>query len=149
MALKSFLPKVVFDTNIIVSATLFGNGQMSAVRLAWQTGRVVPIVSKETSAELLRVLAYKKFKLTEVDIARVLALYLPYAQAHVIERSATHTSQIPLCRDARDQIFLDLAQSAKPDFLVSGDEDLLCMDDPKKAILKFRIIKPAVLIQRF
>ena len=146
---KLLLPKIVFDTNIIVSATLFGSGPMSAVRVAWQTGRVVPIVSKDTSAELLRVLAYKKFKLAEADIARVLALYLPYAQAHAINRSANHMSEIPLCRDARDQIFLDLAQSAKADFLVSGDDDLLCMDDPKMAILKFRIIKPAALIQRF
>ena len=149
MALKSALPKIVFDTNIIISATLFGSGSMRAVRLAWQTGRIIPVVSKETSAELLRVLAYKKFNLAQADIARVLASYLPYAQARVVNRSATHMKQIPSCRDARDQIFLDLAQSANADFLVSGDDDLLCMDDPEMAILKFRIIKPAALIQRF
>ncbi len=149
MALKSALPKIVFDTNIIISATLFGSGSMRAVRLAWQTGRIIPVVSKETSAELLRVLAYKKFNLAQADIARVLASYLLYAQARVVNRSATHMKQIPSCRDARDQIFLDLAQSANADFLVSGDDDLLCMDDPEMAILKFRIIKPAALIQRF
>ena len=147
MAPKSPLPKIVFDTNIVVSATLLGSGSMSAVRLAWQTGRVVPIVSKETRAELLRVLAYEKFQLTEADIARVLALYLPNAQFHEIDPTIANRSQIPACRDTRDQIFLDLAQSAKANCLVTGDKDLLVLADTPN--LSFRILKPVEFLTQY
>jgi uncharacterized protein len=145
---RSSIPKIVFDTNVVISATLFRSGTLSALRSAWQTGQVAPIVSKETSAELLRVLTYKKFKLSEADIAHVLALYLPHAQSHEIDRSANRMGHIPTCRDDGDQIFLDLAQSAHANFLVTGDDDLLCMDDPSMTHLNFRIITPAALIER-
>ena len=64
MAHDSAAVKVVLDTNVLISATLFGNGVMKPLRLAWQTGRVLPAVSQETRAELLRVLAYDKFNLS-------------------------------------------------------------------------------------
>lgn len=140
MARKSAGLKVVFDTNVVISATLFGSGLMKPLRLAWQAGRVVPVICKETRAELLRVLAYEKFELTEADIARVLALYLPNAHFHEIDLTVANTRQIPACRDARDQIFLDLAQSASVDYLVSGDQDLLVLATTPN--LPFRILKP-------
>jgi putative PIN family toxin of toxin-antitoxin system len=144
---RSSVLKIVFDTNVVISATLFRSGTLSSLRSTWKTGEVVPIVSKETSAELLRVLTYKKFKLSETDIAQVLALYLPHAQSHDIDRVANRMGHIPTCRDARDQIFLELAQSAQANFLVTGDEDLLCLDDPTMTHLNFRIITPAALIE--
>jgi uncharacterized protein len=140
--------RVVFDTNVVISATLFRSGALSSLRAAWKTGEIVSIISKETSAELLRVLAYKKFKLAEADIARVLALYLPHAALHEIDHSSHKMSLVPICRDPRDQIFLELAQSAQADWLVTGDEDLLCLDDVAMVHLKFRIITPAALMAR-
>jgi uncharacterized protein len=140
--------RVVFDTNVVISAILFRNGVLSSLRAAWQTGEIAPIISKETNAELLRVLAYPKFKLAEADIARVLALYLPHAQLHLIDRRSHKMGLIPICRDARDQIFLELAQSAKADLLVTGDEDLLCLDDVGMTHLNFRIITPAAFLER-
>ena len=98
---KSAGLKVVFDTNVVISATLFGSGLMKPLRLAWQAGRVVPVICKETRAELLRVLAYEKFKLGEADIARVLALYLPDAQFHKLDLTVNNGTHIPLCRDER------------------------------------------------
>ena len=120
---------------------------MKPLRLAWQAGRVVPITSKETRAELLRVLAYEKFKLAEADIARVLASYLPYAQVHAVDLAADTRNQIPVCRDPRDQIFLDLTQSAKAACLVTGDQDLLVLADAPK--LSFRILKPVEFLTQY
>lgn len=140
MARKPAGLKVVLDTNVVISATLFGSGLMKPLRLALQAGRVVPVICKETRAELLRVLAYEKFELAEADIARVLALYLPNAHFHEIDLTVANTRQIPACRDARDQIFLDLAQSASVDYLVSGDQDLLVLATTPN--LPFRILKP-------
>ena len=39
-------------------------------------------------------------------------------------------SSEPLCRDPRDQVFLDLARAAKVNALVSGDADLLALRNP-------------------
>ena len=140
MAQKTAVLKVVLDTNVVISATLFGSGLMKPLRLAWHAGRIKPFISKATREELLRVLAYEKFKLSEADIARVLALYLPDAQFHKVDLTVKNGIQIPVCRDERDQIFLDLAQSAKVDCLVSGDQDLLVLASTPN--LPFRILKP-------
>lgn len=140
--------KVVFDTNVVVSATLFRSSFLSPLRAAWQDGRISAVVCSETNAELLRVLTYTKFKLTEAGIAHVLALYLPFAQSHKIKSSAKQTSPHPICRDVRDQIFLDLAHSAQADLLVSGDDDLLSLaDDSAMQNMSFKIITPAALMQ--
>ena len=147
MAGKSAVLKVVFDTNAVISATLFGSGLMKPLRLAWQASRIVPIISTETRAELLRVLAYAKFKLNEADIARVLALYLPHAQVHAVNLIAVTRNPIPVCRDTRDQIFLDLAYSAKADCLITGDQDWLVLADTPH--LSFRILKPIEFLTEY
>ena len=59
--------RVVLDTNIVLSALLFAEGQVAWMRDAWQRGRIVPVVCHETVTELLRVLAYPKFKLSGAD----------------------------------------------------------------------------------
>lgn len=51
-------PRVVLDTNVVVSALLFGGGAAAAVRAAWQAGRIAPLASTATAGELVRVLAY-------------------------------------------------------------------------------------------
>ncbi|MFM1987242.1 MAG: hypothetical protein RJA99_199 [Pseudomonadota bacterium] len=54
--------RVVLDTNIVVSALLLPGGAAGAVRAAWQAGRIVPLASAATARELVRVLAYPKFR---------------------------------------------------------------------------------------
>ena len=60
-------PRVVLDTNCLISALLFSKGQLSWLRHAWQNGRCIPLVSRATIEELLRVLAYPKFKLNQYE----------------------------------------------------------------------------------
>ncbi len=50
-------PRVVVDTNIVLSALIFG-GKISRLRFTWQKGIFIPLVSKATITELIRVLAY-------------------------------------------------------------------------------------------
>ena len=56
-------PRVVFDTAVVVSALLFPRGRLAWMRNSWRSGDVVPLVSRPTVEELIRVLAYPKFKL--------------------------------------------------------------------------------------
>lgn len=59
--------RVVFDTNRIVSALIFSQEKPAWLRHGWQSGRFMSLVNKQTVNELLRVLAYPKFKLTKAN----------------------------------------------------------------------------------
>ncbi len=114
--------RVVFDTNVVLSALLFTHGQLSWLVDHWQSGSCVPLVSRATAEKLTRILAYPKFRLTADEQLEALANYIPYCEAVGIAKSCP-----VLCRDAKDQPFLDLAQSGKANVLVTGDEDLLAL----------------------
>ena len=116
--------RVVLDTNVAVSALVFREGRLAWLREAWEAGRIVPIVSAETVAELVRVLAYPKLKLSEEETKNVLAHYMEHAEA---VREAGASIRIPACRDSDDRKFLRLAYAAKADALVTGDGDLLAL----------------------
>ena len=132
--------RVVFDTNVVLSALLFPAGRLAWLRAHWREGGAVPLVSPATVRELARVLSYSKFRLTEQDRAEALALYLPHCESVdlVLKRPIQ-------CRDPKDQPFLDLAQSGNADILVSGDADLLVIAGQTK----FLIESPEAYEQRF
>ena len=117
-------PRVVLDTNLVLSALVFSQGQLSLLRTAWQDGQFTPLASHDTAAELLRVLAYPKFKLTPEDQQELLADYLPWCATVSIPNPPPAT---PPCRDPFDLPFLQLAMAGKADYLVTGDQDLLAL----------------------
>jgi putative PIN family toxin of toxin-antitoxin system len=119
-------PRVVLDTNLVLSSLVFINGRLAALRHAWQGGKCVPLVSKATTAELIRVLAYPKFKLSDDEQQELLADYLPWCATVHIPNPPPVT---PECRDPFDLQFLQLAVAGKADYLVSGDHDLLILAD--------------------
>lgn len=117
-------PRVVIDTNLVLSALVFSQGRLSPLRLVWQGKQCQPLVSTVTAAELIRVLAYPKFKLSAADQQELLADYLPYCTT---VRMPPKLPATPVCRDEFDLPFLQLAVTGKADFLVSGDQDLLSL----------------------
>jgi uncharacterized protein len=117
-------PVVVLDTNLVLSALVFAGGRLAPLRTAWQSGRVVPLVSTATASELMRVLGYPKFKLSAEDRDELLADYLPHCRS---VRLPARLPKLPRCRDVNDQMFIELAAVGKADFLVTGDKDLLVM----------------------
>ncbi len=117
-------PVVVLDTNLVLSALVFASGRLAPLRSAWQTGHCIPLVSQATASELMRVLGYPKFKLSPADREELLADYLPYCRS---VRIPARLPKLPLCRDANDQMFIELAAAGKADWLVTGDKDLLVL----------------------
>jgi putative PIN family toxin of toxin-antitoxin system len=115
--------RVVIDTNCLVSALIFSRGRLAWLREAWQSRRVVPLVSHDTAAELLRVLQYPKFHLTGPEVQDLLAEFLPYAEA--VTELLPAAAGLPSLRDPNDVMFLQLALNGNADALVSGDADLL------------------------
>jgi len=115
--------RVVLDTNVLLSALLFHAGSVSWLRSAWQAEAICPLVSRDTAAELIRVLSYPKFRLSAEEQEDLLADYLPWCETVVCSKPMN----IPDCRDAFDRPFLELALSGAADALVTGDKDLLVL----------------------
>lgn len=114
--------RVLFDTNVVLSALLFPAGRLAWLRQHWQEDGAVPLVSPASVRELMRVLGYSRFQLTERYRMEALALYIPYCE------SFDSAEKCPIeCRDAKDQHLLDLAHCGGADSLVTGDDDLLAL----------------------
>lgn len=131
----------VLDTNVVLSALIRPGGVSGRLRLAWQSRRFVPLVSRDTVSELIRVLAYPKFKLAPEEQHDLLADYLPWAETFRVPCAPPKT---PACRDPNDVPFLQLAVAAKADALITGDADLLVL----APLRRLAILTPAQAIER-
>jgi len=134
--------RVVLDTNVVVSALAFPSGRLGRLRDAWKSGTLVPILDAACAEELIRVLAYPRFQLSEPDIAELLGDYLPWAE--LIESVSPVADELPTCRDPANRKFLALTATAGADALVTGDAALLELDGR----VEFDILSPAELARR-
>ena len=123
--------RFVFDTNVVVSALVFAGGRAAWLRRAWSSGVLVPVVSRATTSELLRVLAYPKFGLVPDDRAELLGDYLPFAETWAAEPppASVRTS------DPSDQPFVDLWAASPAEAIVSGDAHLTALA-PRVAVVR-------------
>lgn len=133
-------PRLVLDTNVLLSALLFHAGSLSWLRHAWQSNAIRPLASRETTEELIRVLAYPRFELMDEEREDLLGDYLPWCETLVVPGS----TEVPDCRDPSDRPFLALTLAAKADALITGDRDLLVLADN----FSVPILTPAALRER-
>lgn len=112
----------VFDTNCLVSRLLAPTGTVArAVDKALGSG--VLLVSEETMAELVRVLARPKF-----DPYLTLEERSGFIRAlGGVSRTVNIIRRISACRDTKDNMFLELAANGQADAIISGDADLLVL----------------------
>ena len=115
--------RLVFDTNIIISALLFdGSKPSKAFDIGINQG--VLLFSLPTLAELEEVLWRNKFDRYISHEERKQFLTSLILHSTPIETNET----ISECRDPKDNKFLELAVCGKADFIISGDEDLLVLN---------------------
>ena len=120
MGKKEEIKRVVLDTNVLVSALLF-RGELSKIRDLWKTGKIIPVLSKDTFREFNNVLEYPKFRLTKDEIRSILEEeVLPYFEVAEIIQNVSG-----ICRDSDDDKFIACALSAGVKIIVSGDPHLL------------------------
>jgi putative PIN family toxin of toxin-antitoxin system len=120
----SAAPRVVLDTNVVLSALVFAGGRLAQMRHAWHENRFEPLASAATANELSRALAYPRFKLTPLEQQELLADYLPYC---TVVAMPVNPPKVPQCRDPNDLPFLYLAVAGRAEYLVTGDKDLLAV----------------------
>ena len=73
-------PRVVLDTNCLISALIFSRGRFAWLRSAWRAHRSSPLGSRDTVTGLLRVLSDPKFELGRDGQESLLAEFLPYVE---------------------------------------------------------------------
>lgn len=115
--------RFVVDNNILVSALLAKNSIPFQV-ISRIEERDVILYSEETLLELNQVLNRKKFikYFTIEEKQSFIFKLLEKAELVEIEES------INICRDPKDDKFLELAFSGKADFIITGDQDLLVLN---------------------
>jgi uncharacterized protein len=110
--------KVVFDTNIFVSALVFpgGNGEAALQRIVEEVDDL--IISKPILDELLGILA-RKFSRDAEELAHV-AVYISE-----LAQSVKPRKRIRLMKDDPDNRILECAVTGQADAIVTGDKRLL------------------------
>jgi uncharacterized protein len=122
--------KVVLDTNVLVSALLFG-GLSGHLRPLWRQNLIKPFISQAIIHEYLRVLAYPKFQLSQNEIEYLLHKeILPWFETIRVPRG-----KALVLEDPSDDKFIWCAQAAKVDWVISGDDHLLTLEYPNIPIV--------------
>lgn len=118
--MKAVHPRVVLDTNVLLDFWVFDDPVARALRDAVEGGRVIALRSGDTVDELTQVVMRATFDLATEDRFGILRQW---------DRLATSVERIfpaPLaCTDPHDQKFLDLAYTARAEWLVTKDKALL------------------------
>jgi len=115
--------KIIIDTNLWISFLL--SKKINFIDNLLSSGNVRLVFSYELLAELLEVSARPKLKKFFTANDKKLIF-------NIIERYAdyvTVTSNVDLCRDAKDNFLLSLSKDSKADFLITGDKDLIVLKE--------------------
>jgi len=131
---------VVVDTNVVVSALLFGGTPGKLIRL-WKSGKIQPHVSQEMVDELLRVLAYPKFELIENETHYLLYVeILPFCKVVSVK-----SRPVIIKKDPSDDMFLICSKTAGARVLITGDQHLLAL----KSFGNTSILTPQQFLNEF
>lgn len=110
--------RVVFDSNILISALVFPGKQAEKAVLRIIEGRDQLLVSRAIVDEVLLVLA-RKFARDAEDLARVALLFAELGEMVRPRR------RIRVLKDDADNRILECAVAGGADLIVTGDQDML------------------------
>ena len=132
--------RFVFDTNTFISAALLSNSiNDRAIDHAFNIGKVV--VSPDSFAERTEVIFRKKFDKYLTEERKLQVLQKLEADTQLINVSV----HINVCRDPKDNKFLELAIDAGAACIITGDKDLLVLNPFQTT----PIVTPAEFLERF
>jgi putative PIN family toxin of toxin-antitoxin system len=136
------MTKIIFDTNIYFSAIGWDGKILDLVIHCFKKDEIDIFSSQDISEEIHEKLKSQKFqklvkgKIEESFIIEILDLITQNSQTEAV------TTKLNICRDPKDNKFLELAQTVKADYLITGDRDLLDL----KEFEETKILKPSEFI---
>lgn len=128
-------PRIVIDSNVYLSALLFGGNPRTVVETALRVGAIV-IISEEIYTEMLKVVSIKfpqfldEYRAFEV-ILRERTILIPLGSITV-----------QASRDAKDNMILETACIGGAQIIVTGDKDLLVI----RSYQEIMIVSPVELL---
>ncbi len=114
--------RVVLDTNIIVSGVFWGGRPLALLR-AWAKGSVTVVGSPSILWEYERVLIEVARNRISQDLENWLTFIHNRLELVQPER------ELKICRDPMDDMFLSCAAAARVTYILSGDKDLLILNE--------------------
>jgi len=126
--------KVVVDTNVLLSGLFFG-GKSGKILSFIKNNKIEWLISPETTAELIGKLP--RFTVDPVFLMET-ASFINNFSIRILP-----LIRFEICRDDRDNMFLDLAYEGKADYIITGDKDLLVLKNFKGSI----VVKPAQFVK--
>lgn len=125
--------RVVIDTNVFVSGVLFG-GNCEKVLSLFLEKKFDLLISPEIASEIIR-----KIELFGADLRVIDDLKYIIGEGSI---KVVPKNKVNVCRDPKDNIFLELSLGGRADYLVTGDKDLLEIKEFKGT----KIVKPKEFI---
>ena len=131
---------IVIDTNVIISAILFGGIPGKLIKL-WKKGTITPLITEEIMSEYLKVLAYPKFELSEEEIK-----YIIHQEILPFFKAVKSSPGPPIIKkDPDDDKFIQCAKAGKAKIIISGDHHLLALQSYKN----IKILTPSEFFEKF
>jgi putative PIN family toxin of toxin-antitoxin system len=116
---------IVLDTNVWISGIFFRRGVPARILAAWRDDRFEIVVTPDTLAELETKLRQKTIQFgADPTLADE---WLDYIRTYARQVLAAGVAA-GVCRDPKDDQFLDAAVSSGARYIVSGDKDLQALD---------------------
>ena len=132
--------RVVLDPNVLISAAITPAGALGRIVALIDAGTVTPIVSQHLIDEVTDVLGRPKLR-------RYINPAIAAAFIAELSRLAEWRGELAdpphLCRDPDDDYLVALAVASLAEVVVSGDQDLLALQNPG-----IEIITPRELLDR-
>jgi putative PIN family toxin of toxin-antitoxin system len=114
--------KIVLDTNVLASGIFWGGMPQKIVEY-WCQEELQVLASELILDEYLQTIQKLALKLKRPDLFSSWALILPTKITLVSVKKT-----FKLCRDPKDDMFIDCAVSGRAKYIVSGDQDLLVLE---------------------
>jgi len=120
---------IILDTNIWISFLITNDLEKLDVLISM--GKIRILFSDELLEEFISVVQRPKFNkyFIKKDIEYLLDTFDTYGKIIKIK------SDIKECRDTKDNFLLNLAVDGKADYLITGDKDLLVMQNIQNTII--------------
>ena len=111
-------PHLVLDTNVILDLLVFKDPSTEPIRLLLDAQQVDAVRTPASMAELMDVIGRPTFKLSQEEQETIREAW--ESSSRLLEDAAIEPAPFT-CRDPDDQVFINMAYSIRPAFLLSKD----------------------------
>ena len=131
--------KVILDTNVLASGIFWGGVPLKVIDL-WHTQKIEVLASEDILNEYLSSIFRIAEKLDRPDLYNEWSLVIPSKVKWVTIIKSFH-----ICRDSKDNKFIDCAISGKANYIVTGDNDLLILEK----VMRGSIVNPRMFLRKY